>query len=94
MALEIINLGEAFELKGSLNKSNVGIFKTHFKNIFKKNNQIVINIDDLKNIDNDGVLAFEELYKKSLIKDKKLYITGFGCRDMYDHLKTLTIKVA
>jgi len=92
MALEIKNLGEAFELKGSLNKSNVDIFRTHFKNIFKKSNQIVINIDDLKNIDNDGVLAFEELYKQSINNNKKMYITGFGCRDMYDHLKT--IKVA
>jgi len=91
-ALEIINLGEVFELKGSLNKSNVDIFETHFKSIFKKSNQIVINIDDLKYIDNDGVLAFEELYKQSIANNKKMYITGYGCRDMYDHLKT--IKVA
>jgi|GEM_PF-2833004 len=92
MALEIKNLGEAFDLKGSLNKSNVDIFKIHFKNIFNSTNRIVINIDELKSIDNDGVLAFEELYKQSLKNDKKMFITGLGCRDIYDHLKT--IKVA
>jgi hypothetical protein len=90
--LEISHLGETFELKGSLNKSNVGIFEIHFKDIFKTNNQIVINIDALKNIDNDGVWAFERLYKQSLDCDSKMYITGFGCREMYDHLKS--IKVA
>jgi len=91
MALEIKNLGEAFELKGSLNKSNVDIFKTHFKNIFNSTNQIVINIDELKSIDNDGVLAFEELYRQSLKKNNKMFITGLGCRDMYDHLKTIEV---
>lgn len=92
MALEIVNLGDTFEIKGSLNKSNVHKFNSHFENIFNKTSRLVINIDDLSNIDNYGVLAFEKLYKQSLEKHKKLFITGFGCREMYEHLKA--IKVA
>ena len=92
MALEIINLDETFEVKGTLNKSNAEKFQTHFKDIFSRTNKIVINIDELKSVDSDGVLAFEELYKQSIHQHKRLFITGLGCRDMYDHLKS--IKVA
>ncbi|WP_274473992.1 STAS domain-containing protein [Mangrovimonas aestuarii] len=91
MALEIVNHNEAFEVKGSLNKSNVKKFQSHFKSILKRNNRIVINIDELENVDSEGVSAFEDLYKQSRQLQKKLYITGFGCRDMYEHLRTLKL---
>jgi anti-anti-sigma regulatory factor len=92
MALEIITLDETFEVKGTLNKSNVEKFQSYFKDIFNRKNKIVINFDELKSVDSDGVLAFEDIYKQSLQHHKRLYITGIGCRDMYDHLKS--IKVA
>ncbi|HMC01145.1 MAG TPA: STAS domain-containing protein [Flavobacteriaceae bacterium] len=91
MALEIVNLGDTFEIKGSLNKSNVQKFKSHFENIFNQTSRLVINIDELSSIDNYGVLAFEDLYKESLEKDKKLFITGYGCREMYEHLKAMKV---
>jgi anti-anti-sigma regulatory factor len=91
MALEIVNLGDTFEIKGSLNKSNVDKFKSHFENIFNKTSRLVINIDELSSIDNFGVLAFEDLYKVSIKMNKKLFITGFGCREMYEHLKAMKV---
>lgn len=91
MALEIVNLGDTFEIKGSLNESNVDKFKSHFENIFNTTSRLVINIDDLSSIDNHGVIAFEELYKQSLEKNRKLFITGFGCREMYEHLKAMKV---
>jgi len=91
MALEIVNLGDTFEIKGSLNESNVHKFKSHFENIFNTTSRLVINIDDLSSIDSHGVLAFEELYTKSLESNKKLFITGYGCREMYEHLKAMKV---
>lgn len=91
MALEIVDLGDTFEIKGSLNESNVHKFKSHFENIFNKTSRLVINIDELSSIDNHGVLAFEELYKESLKRNKKLFITGLGCREMYEHLKAMKV---
>jgi anti-anti-sigma regulatory factor len=89
MALEIIDLNETFEIKGTLDKSNVEKFQSHFKNIFNTSSQLVINIDELKRIDRLGVLAFEELYKQSLLNHKRLYITGLGSRDIFEHLRTI-----
>ncbi|MFD2822888.1 STAS domain-containing protein [Lacinutrix iliipiscaria] len=89
MALEISNFNEAFEIKGTLNESNVKKFQSHFKDIFNTTNQLVINIDQLESVDQVGVLAFEELYKQSLIKHKRFYITGLGSRDMFEHLRTI-----
>ena len=89
MALEITISDEAFEIKGILNKSNVEKFQSHFKDVFSTANPLVINIDELKSIDNVGVSAFEELYKEALINQKRFYITGLGSRDMFEHLKAI-----
>jgi len=89
MALEITDLNETFEIKGILDKSNVDKFQSHFKNIFNTSSQLVINIDELKRIDRVGVSAFEELYKQSLLNQKRFYITGLGSRDIFEHLRTI-----
>ena len=76
MALEIVDLNETFEIKGILDKSNVEKFQSHFKDIFNTSNQLVINIDALEHIDQVGVLAFEELYKQSLLNHKTFLYNG------------------
>lgn len=89
MALEIKTLDNAFTLEGSLNKHNVAAFKQHFKDVFKTKNRVVINIDKLDEVDRVGVLAIENLYKRSIQQDKQLLFSGIGARDMYEHLKSV-----
>jgi len=89
MALEIIHLNETFEVRGILDKSNVEKFLSHFKDFFNTASQLEINIDELERIDRVGVLAFEDLYKESLLKHKRFYITGLGSRDIFEHLRTI-----
>ncbi|MGB1307469.1 MAG: STAS domain-containing protein [Oceanihabitans sp.] len=89
MALEITNKNNTFEIKGILNKTNVEKFQNHFKEIFSQSNSILLNINGLKSVDKVGVIAFEELYLQSLKSKKPFYITGQGCRDMFEHLKSL-----
>ena len=89
MALVITNINEAFELKGTLDASNVEIFQSHFRDILDYSNQLEININALEHIDQVGVLAFEELYKRIIQNHKKLYITGLGSKDIFEHLRTM-----
>ena len=89
MALEIVDLNETFEIRGILDKSNVEKFQSHFKDFFNTASQLEINIDELERIDQVGVLAFEDLYKESLLKHKRFYITGLGSRDIFEHLRTI-----
>ena len=92
MALEISNLNDTIELKGELDNSNVQKFQMFFKSIFNTSDVFTINIGELKKVDTNGVIAFEEIYKQSVLSNKRLYLTGYGSRDLYDHLRT--IKVA
>ena len=89
MALEITNSLDTFKVTGTLNKTNVKKFQNHFKNIFNTTSELVININELKSIDNEGVSAFEEIYKQSLKAHKPFFITGLGSKEMFDHLRTI-----
>ncbi len=92
MALEILYQNNTVELKGELDATNVTKFRSYFKNIFDQFDVFTVNIGELKRVDVDGVTAFEELYKQSVLKSKRLYLTGYGSRDLYDHLRM--VKVA
>ncbi|WP_452229642.1 MULTISPECIES: STAS domain-containing protein [unclassified Lacinutrix] len=89
MALEITNSLDAFIVTGILNKTNVKKFQIYFKNIFSTTNELVINIDELKSIDNEGVSAFEDIYKQSLKAHKPFFITGLGSKEIFDHITTI-----
>ena len=90
MELEITNCNNFFKLKGTLNKSNVGIFKNEFNNIFDKVGTLTISIKDIESMDKYGVNAIAKLHEEALVKNKKLSIIGYGCKELYDHFKTNT----
>ena len=50
----------------------------------KKDEAVVLNIDETKEIDKNGLTAIKSLLSLALIKEKKLSITGSGCKEIYD----------
>ena len=88
MDLEITNSNNFFKVKGSLDRKNIHLFKSKFRNIFEKTNAITISIEDLKSIDRYGVTAIAQLHNESILKQKRLSIIGLGCQDLYNHFKT------
>ncbi|WP_456441936.1 STAS domain-containing protein [Psychroserpens sp.] len=88
MDLEITNLNNFFTLKGALDRNNIYLFKSKFRNIFEKANVITISIENLKSIDRYGVNAIAQLHNESIVKQKRLSIIGFGCKDLYNHFKS------
>lgn len=88
MNLEIIKQGTSFEVKGTLTKFNVHLFKKEFSNVFDKHDSLIINIENLTSIDRYGVNALAQLHNESLAKCKKLSIIGMGCDDLYEHFKS------
>lgn len=85
MMLEIINLKDEFLIKGNLNKSSLPLFQSTFQNIFEQRDKVVLNIEQLKAIDRDGVCALAKLHNESINRQKKLSIVGFGCKELYQH---------
>ena len=89
MALKITNSLDTFKVTGVLNKTNVKKFQIYFKNIFSTTNELVINIEELKSIDREGVSAFEDIYKQSLKAHKPFFITGLGSKEIFDDITTI-----
>jgi len=88
MDLEITNSNNFFKVKGSLDRNNIHVFKSKFRNIFENVNAITISIEDLKSIDRYGVTAIAQLHNESIVKQKRLSIIGLGCQEVFNHFKS------
>jgi anti-anti-sigma regulatory factor len=88
MELRITNCNNFFKIKGTLDKNNLGLFQSEFKNIFEKVNALTISIEDIDSMDRFGVNALAELHKEAIVKNKSLSIIGLGCKDLYNHFKS------
>lgn len=88
MELRITNCNNFFKIKGTLDKNNLGLFQSEFKNIFEKVNALTISIEDVDSMDRFGVNALAELHKEAIAKNKSLSIIGLGCKDLYNHFKS------
>lgn len=88
MDLKISNCNNFFKIKGTLDKNNLEVFKSEFKNIFDQVNSLTISIEDVDSMDRVGVDALTALHKEAILKNKKLSIIGLGCKDLYNHFKT------
>jgi anti-anti-sigma regulatory factor len=88
MELIITNCNNFFKIKGTLDKNNLGVFQSEFKNIFEKVNALTISIEDIDSMDRFGVNALAELHKEAIAKNKSLSIIGLGCKDLYNHFKS------
>lgn len=84
MALQILELNEIFYITGKINSTTSNSFLTHFKHVLKKNDEVTINIDKVKEIDRTGVDAFRALYANAIESQKEFAITGYGCKDIYN----------
>lgn len=88
MELKITNCNNFFKIKGTLDKNNLEVFQSEFKNIFEKVNTLTISIEYIESMDRFGVNALAELHKEAISKNKSLSIIGLGCKDLYNHFKS------
>jgi anti-anti-sigma regulatory factor len=88
MNIEITSYNNQFKIKGVLNRQNVNVFTSEFKNIFEKFNSLTLSIEGLTSIDRYGVNALAQLHNESISKQKSLSIIGMGCDDLYEHFKS------
>lgn len=88
MNIEITSYNNQFKLKGVLNRQNVNVFNSEFRNIFEKFNSLTLSIEGLTSIDRYGVNALAQLHNESISKQKSLSIIGMGCDDLYEHFRS------
>ncbi len=92
MDLRITSCNNFFKLKGELNKRNIGLFQNEFQSAFEKFNRLTISVEALESIDKTGVNAITELHSMSIKHNVELSIVGSGCKELYNHFKTLNVE--
>ncbi|PQJ81657.1 STAS domain-containing protein [Polaribacter glomeratus] len=92
MSLKISKKKSVYYLKGEIIKSTVNPFLSYFEKKLNTKKKIVLNIDKTKEIDKAGLSALKEILDKGLQNSKDVFITGKGCKEIYDdlhHYKTV-----
>ena len=83
MALQILECNEVFHVDGKINTTTSNAFLTHFSVLLKKYDEVVVNIDKVKEIDRSGVDALKKLQEKATENKKEFVVIGYGCKDIY-----------
>lgn len=88
MKLIITNDDNVYKVKGNLIKMNIPIFKNQLKDIFNQTDNVILNLQEIINIDNQGVVAITQLHNEALSKNKKLSIIGLGKGELSSHFNS------
>lgn len=84
MGLEIRKIGDVFYLNGNINASTIRMLKNHFNYTYDLGNNIILNLDQVKQIDASGMRALEEIYKDSQECHQRLCITGIRFYQLFN----------
>ncbi|OUR94598.1 hypothetical protein A9Q87_02890 [Flavobacteriales bacterium 34_180_T64] len=87
MALTITENNKTFYLSGKLNEVTSDSLIMHIKYLMKVYDELTLNIDEVSEIDANGVRALKMLYKNALINNDIFHIVGYGCKEVYDELR-------
>ncbi|WP_417556727.1 STAS domain-containing protein [Mesoflavibacter zeaxanthinifaciens] len=88
MALTITRDKTLFEIVGRIDTSTVKSFETHLKLMLTNLEDLTLNIDKVSKIDASGMKAIRNLYDNAMSSNKKLCITGLGCKEIYEELRS------
>lgn len=83
MALIIKEKEGVFYVHGNLNVKTASYFQKHMEILMSLKGEITINIDHVKEINEQGVATLKQLYMHALVYNRALYITGNGCEPLY-----------
>ncbi|GAA0738800.1 MULTISPECIES: STAS domain-containing protein [Flavobacteriaceae] len=87
MALSITRNEKTFEVKGRINAATASYFQAHFAIALNSGNGLSIDINNVTEIDSNGMRALKSLYEKAEAWKKPFYILGNGCKEIFDELR-------
>tara|TARA_R110001583_G_scaffold153677_1_gene305395 strand:+ start:224 stop:505 length:282 start_codon:yes stop_codon:yes gene_type:complete len=92
MALTIKEHHGLFSVAGSINATTAKHFQTHFENILNVSGDLTIDIENINEIDEDGINAIRVLYNNAITFDRGFLIIGNVSQNIYESIRS--IKVA
>ena len=94
MALQISEKNGIYNVSGRINTQTVGDFKIHFDYILDHKKKVIINLEDVNEIDEDGLKGLRILSKIARINQKMFFVIGYRTRDFYQNLQNNQSQVA
>jgi len=92
MALTIKENHGLFSVAGAINKTTAQHFQTYFEKILNASGDLTIDIENIKEIDADGINAIRALYNNARNFDRGFLIIGNVTKNIFDSIRS--IKVA
>lgn len=86
MALKITEQKGVFMVEGTINTMTALSFKNHIEAVMPNLEDLVINIENVTEIDTNGMNAIRAIYTKAIANDIKFFVVGTGCKEVYDDL--------
>ncbi len=87
MTLTITQQNKVSLIQGHINKATVTHFKNHLEFLLLYSKQLVIDINDVKEIDASGMSALQALYTYAKTHNKTFYVVGTGCKEIQEHFE-------
>lgn len=87
MALTIREKNGEFLVEGAVNTSTAKNFLNHCESLLNTLGELTINIENITEIDKNGLSAFKALYDNALYYNRGFFITGVGCKEIYDEFR-------
>lgn len=91
MSLQITEKNGVFHLNGRINNATIAFFKTYFKHNLAQTEKIIINIEQVAEINKSGLAMLNHFMKIANNSQKHFAITGYGCKEIYDHFNTVNV---
>lgn len=87
MALKITNQNGVFVAVGPINAATSKSFQNHLNILIEKYKKVTINIDDVNQIDTNGLSVLKEFYLRGLRYNRDFSIVGYGCKEIHNEFK-------
>jgi ABC-type transporter Mla MlaB component len=91
MGLTITRIKNTFNVEGHINVSTASYFRTHFAITLNSLDGLNIDINNVTEIDSDGINAIRTIYDKALMWNKPFAIVGKGSKEIYDAFKYFNV---
>lgn len=76
-----------FLLEGMIDNSTALSFQNYFEDVLNTCEELVVDVENVSQIDSSGMKALKSLYLYAKGCNRKFYVVGTGCKEIYDHFR-------
>lgn len=91
MALTITNTQGVYNINGTLNSQNSQMIKNHFEMIMDQSAFIKLSLNNIIDLDKNGIKTIASIYNKAKAKEKAFFIVDLNNKNIENQFKMESI---